>query len=228
MTGFVCQYCKKSFTKESTLAAHMCEPKRRHQNQTDPDVQMGFKAYLRFYEITQGSAKLKTYEDFAGSSYYSAFVKFGRHCRGIRCVNFSSYTDWLLKNNKKLDQWCKDAFYVEWLQQYMRKESVDDAVERAFKEMQDATEVDINLHKDFKNYFKYGGRNRICHHIANGRISPWIIYNCDTGVEFLSDLNEEQLTIIMPWIDPDFWQQKFRDYVADVEYIKNILKEAGL
>lgn len=223
-----CQYCKKSFTKESTLSVHLCEPKRRHQNQTDPDVQMGFKAYLRFYEITQGSAKLKTYQDFAGSNYYSAFVKFGRHCRGIRCVNFASYTDWLLKNNKKLDQWCKDAFYVEWLQQYMRKESVDDAVERAFKEMQDATEIDINLHKDFKNYFRLGGRNRICQHIANGRISPWIIYNCDTGVEFLGDLNEEQLTIIMPWIDPDFWQQKFRDYLADVEYIKNILREAGL
>ena len=134
---FACQYCKKSYTKESTLAAHLCEPKRRAQNQNDPDGQLGYKAYLRFYESTQGSAKLKTYEDFAGSSFYSAFVKYGRHCRGIRCVNFSSYTDWLLKNNKKLDQWSKDAFYVEWLQQYMRKESVDDVLERAFKEMQD-------------------------------------------------------------------------------------------
>ena len=85
---FTCQYCKKSYTKESTLAAHLCEPKRRAQNQNDPDVQLGYKAYLRFYEITQGSAKLKTYDDFAGSSFYSAFVKYGRHCRGIRCVNF--------------------------------------------------------------------------------------------------------------------------------------------
>lgn len=225
---FTCQYCKKTFSKESTLAAHLCEPKRRAQNQNDPDVQMGFQAYIRFYEITQGSAKLKTYEDFSASNFYSAFVKFGRHCRGIRCVNFSSFTDWLLKNNKKLDQWCKDTFYTEWLQQYVRKENIDDAIERAFKEMQDCAEVDSKLKNNFSNYFKYGSSNRICHHIANGRISAWIVYNCDSGVKFLTELNEEQLAIIMPWIDPDFWQQKFRDYAADSEYVKMILKEAGL
>lgn len=225
---FTCQYCKKTFSKESTLAAHLCEPKRRAQNQNDPDVQMGFQAYIRFYEITQGSAKLKTYEDFSASNFYSAFVKFGRHCRGIRCVNFSSFTDWLLKNNKKLDQWCKDTFYTEWLQQYVRKENIDDAIERAFKEMQDCAEIDTKLINNFSNYFKYGSSNRICHHIANGRISAWIVYNCDSGVKFLTELNEEQLAIIMPWIDPDFWQQKFRDYAADSEYVKMILKEAGL
>lgn len=226
--SYACQYCQKTFSKESTLAIHLCEPKRRALNQNDPDVQMGFKAYLRFYEITQGSAKLKTYQDFSSSSFYSAFVKFGRHCRGIRCVNFSSYTEWLLKNNKKLDQWCKDAFYAEWLHQYLRKENVDDAVERAFKEMQDCAESDPKLTNNFNNYFRNGSSNRICQHIANGRISPWIIYNCNSGVQFLANLNEEQLEIIMSWVDPDFWQQRFNDYLADTEYIKMILKEAGL
>jgi hypothetical protein len=206
----------------------MCEPKRRHQNQTDPDVQMGFKAYLRFYEITQGSAKLKTYDDFAASNFYSAFVKFGRHCRGIRCVNFASYTDWLLKNNKKLDQWSKDDFYREWMQQYLRKESVDDAIERAFVEMQELADSDPKLENNFANYFTKVAQNKICWQISSGRISAWIVYNCETGINFLATLNEEQLTIIMPWIDPDFWQQKFKDYLADVEYVKSILQKAGL
>ena len=226
--SYTCQYCKKTFLKESTLAAHLCEPKRRFQNQNDPDVQMGFKAYLRFYEITQGSAKLKTYDDFAGSQYYTAFVKYGRHCRGIRCVNVSSFTDWLLKNNKKLDQWTKDAFYIEWLQQYIRKENVDDAIDRAFKEIQEYAENEPKLEGNFTNYFKLGSSNRVCFHISTGRVSPWIVFNSSTGAQFLSELNEEQLDIIMPWIDPDFWNQKFKDYVADVEYVKNILQEAGL
>jgi uncharacterized protein YeeX (DUF496 family) len=226
--SFACKYCNKTYSKESTLTAHLCEPKRRHQQQNETGVQLGFKAYLRFYEITQGSAKLKTYDDFVASSYYSAFVKFGRHLVAIRAVNTSSFTDWLLKNNKKLDHWCKDVLYLEWLQAYLRKELVQDAMERALKEMQDYADNHTELINNFNDYFRNGNGNRICHHISNGRISPWIVYNCDSGVEFLGQLNEEQVEIIMPWIDPDVWNQRFKDYAADTEWIKDILAKAGL
>jgi len=226
--SFVCKYCNKTYSKESTLTAHLCEPKRRHQQQNETGVQLGFKAYLRFYEITQGSAKLKTYDDFVASPYYSAFVKFGRHLVAIRAVNASSFIDWLLKNNKKLDYWCKDEFYLEWLQAYIRKESVQDAIERALKEMQDYADTHPELENGFADYFRNGHSNRVCHHIATGRISPWIVYNSNSGVEFLSQLNEEQIEIVMPWIDPDVWNQKFKDYAADVEWSKDILAKAGL
>ena len=68
--SYACRYCKKEFRKESTLAAHLCEPKRRWQQEKETGVQLGFRAYLRFFEITQGSAKLKTYGDFVASPYY--------------------------------------------------------------------------------------------------------------------------------------------------------------
>ena len=124
-----CQYCGKEFKKESTLASHLCEGKRRAQQEKEVGVQLGFKSYLRFYEVTQGSAKTKTYQDFSSSPYYLAFVKFGRYCVDIRAVNFSSFLDWLLKNNKRLDDWCKDKLYQEWLFSYLRKEPVADALE---------------------------------------------------------------------------------------------------
>lgn len=225
---YTCKYCNKSYSKESTLAAHMCEQKRRYQSQTDATVQLGFNAYLRFYELTQGSAKLKTYDDFAGSPYYLAFVKYGRHAHSIRCVNFGSFTDWLLKNNKKLDHWCKEELYLQWLSEYMRKEAVQDALERALKEMQRYADADDVLQNNFNNYFRLGASNRIVQHIRDGRVSPWIVYNCGSGIEFLDVLNEEQIAIIMPWIDPDIWQRKFKDYVADTEWIKDILSKAGL
>jgi hypothetical protein len=59
---YLCQYCKKDFQKETSLAVHLCEPKRRMQERNERGVELGFQAYLRFYEMTQGSAKLKTYE----------------------------------------------------------------------------------------------------------------------------------------------------------------------
>lgn len=229
--NYTCQFCGKSYVKESTLSAHLCEPKRRHNQRNDWGVQLGFKAYLRFYELTQANHKNKTYEDFCNSQSYTAFVKYGWHTMAIRVINVSSYTDWLLKNNKKLDEWCTDKLYKEWLSEYIKKEAVQDAVERSLKEMQEYADDDKNgklVNGDFSNYFRLGVPNRIIHHISSGRISPWVIYNCDSGVQFLETLNEDQLSTIIPWIDPDTWQLKFKHYSDDVIWVKNILATAGL
>jgi len=223
-----CRYCEKPFRKETTLLAHLCEAKRRHNQRDETGVQWGLKSYLRFYEFSQGSAKLKSYEDFAKSPYYNAFVKFGRYCVGIRCINFITFTDWLLKNNKKLDHWCSDRLYGEWLLEYLKRENTRDALERAIKEMQEYAEINTELRNGFTDYFRYGNANRICHHITTGRISPWVIFNCDSGIQFLETLNETQLTIVMPWINPDYWQRRFQDYMADTEEAKTILNAAGL
>jgi hypothetical protein len=225
--NFKCKYCEREFRKESTLAAHLCEPKRRWQQETETGVQFGLRAYLQFYETTQGSAQLKSYMDFVASPYYNAFVRFGRHLVAIRCINSNSYTAWLLKNNKKLDHWCRDKFYEEWLHEYVKKEAVQDALERGLKTMEEYANGDSGL-ASYSHYFKYGNHNRICHHITTGRTSPWIVFNCDSGIEFLESISAEHLAIVLPWIDPDYWNRKFKDYVADVEWCKHVLAEAGL
>jgi len=226
--SFKCRYCEKEFRKESSLAVHLCEIKRRWQEERETGVQFGLQAYLRFYEMTQGSAKMKSYADFVASPYYKAFVKFGRHMVAIRAVNPRMFIDWVIKENKKLDHWTHEKVYLEYLKGYMRKEAVQDALERALKEMQDYADEHQEFKGGFADYFRYGNTNRICHHIANGRVSPWIVFNCASGVEFLERLSEEQIGIVLPWIDPDYWQRKFQDYVADTEWVKMILKEAKL
>ena len=223
-----CKYCSKGFRKESTLAAHLCETKRRWQQEHETGVQFGLRAYLQFYETTQGSAKLKSYSDFVDSPYYRAFVRYGRHLVAIRAINSTSFTAWLLKNNKKLDHWTKDSYYEEWLYDYIRREAPQDALERALREMEEYTINGTSGIASFSDYFRYGNSNRICHHITTGRISPWIIFNCSSGVEFLENLSEEQVEIVLPWIDPDHWQRKFKDYMADTEWVKDILEKAKL
>lgn len=225
--NYKCRYCQKEFRKESTLTAHLCEPKRRWQQEKDTGVQFGLRAYLQFYESTQGTTKSKSYEDFVKSPYYSAFVKYGQYLVSIRAINVKSFTTWLLKHNKKLDYWCKDSLYEEWLHEYIKQEAVQDALERALKEMENYTAGNSGL-AHFSHYFRYGNPNRICHHIAGGRISPWIIYNCDSGISFLESLDEGLLAVVLPWVDPDFWNRKFKDFPDDVAWCKHILKEAGL
>ena len=221
---YKCKFCSKEFKRESTLAAHLCEPKRRHNQQNEKGVQIGLNAYLRFYETTQGSAKFKTYEDFAKSPYYAAFVKFGRQCVMINAINVKAYVEWLLKNNKKLDHWYKDSMYDEYLQQYLKAEALSDALQRAIEySIKWGEERELPPH----DFLRYGNSNAVTFAISTGRISPWIVYNCASGQQFLNNMNTEQIQIVWPWIDSDFWQKKFRDYPADQAYAEEILKQAG-
>ena len=220
----VCKYCDKSFKKESTLAVHLCEPKRRHQQQSEKGVQLGLQAYLRFYETTQGSAQFKTYDDFVRSPYYSAFVKFGRHCVGINAINVKSYINWLLKNNKKLDHWARDSMYEEYLHYYLRIEACTDALQRAIEYSIRWSEDTGNPAQDF---LRFGNPNRIAHAISTGKISAWVVFNCASGQAYLESMNTDQMHIVWPWIDPDHWQKKFQDYPADQAYAEEILKQAG-
>jgi len=220
-----CKYCGKSFRKLSTLSVHRCEPKRRWEQEKEVGVQFGLRTYLRFFEMTQGSAKTKTYTDFAESPYYSAFVKFGQHIVKLRAVNPHAYIEWTLKNVKKVDYWTKDQYYDQYLYEYLRREHPNDALERTFTELQRWAD---ETGKQFTEIFTANVKNKVCLMLVNGRISPWIIYNCESGVDLLSSLNEEQITMIFKWIDPEYWQQKFKDFMADTELTKSILKEAGM
>lgn len=219
-----CRYCDKTFQRESSLAVHLCEPKRRHQERDEVGVQLGLQAYLRFYEITQGSSRLKTFDDFAQSPYYRAFVKFGRHCVAIRAVNTARFIDWVVKQNKKIDHWCRDTVYTEYLSDYVRSESVTDALTRA---LETAISWSENTGNPDRDYLRYGNDNVICHAVSTGRISAWILYNCDSGQEFLARLREDQIGMIWSMIDADFWQRKFKDYPADAAYVRELLTKAG-
>jgi len=220
-----CQYCNKTFRKESTLAAHLCEPKRRWQQESEVGVRLGFNSYLQFYTETQGSSKTKSYADFVDSPYYSSFVKYGQYLVSIRAIDVVKFTKHLLKANRKLDQWTRESFYDEYLYEYLRKEHPNDALTRSFTEMQKWADEN---NAQFNKIFIDGAANKLCNMIVNGRISPWIIYNCDSGIEFLSSLNNEQIAMVFKFIEPDFWQRKFKDYVADVEFIKSVLVEANV
>lgn len=204
---------------------HNCEKKRRHLQQKETGVQLGYQAYLKFYEMTQGSSVSKTYDHFAESPYYSAFVKFGQYLVSIRAVNTTAFITWIIKANKKLDHWTKEAIYDEWLYDYLRKEHPNDALDRSFAEMQRWAD---ESGKTFNRLFVEGSPNKICNMIVYGRMSPWVVFNSAGGVDFLSKLNEEQLAMIYRFIDPEYWQRKFLDYVADVEFIKLVCKEANV
>lgn len=221
---FTCDFCQRAFRKESTMLAHLCEPKRRFRERDDVAVRLGLQAYRRFYEITQGSALKRDWQDFAGSSYYRAFVKFGRHCHAIGAVNFGALVDWLIRQNVPLDHWCRDSVYDTYLLQHTRQESMVDAISRAMSTAQTWHE---RTGYPVQDYLRFGNTNAICHDIGRGQITGWVIYNCDSGQRFLENLQQDLISLIWPWIDSDQWQRRFRDFPADQALAQEVLRQAG-
>ncbi len=221
---FTCEHCAKKFTRESSLAVHMCEPKRRRQEQHERGVQLGFHAFLRFYEIAQGSSCFKTYDDFCKSPYYRAFVKFGRYCYNVHVISPEKFLEWLLKHNKKIDKWASDSLYTEYLINYLCIENVNDAVARTIEWSIDWGQKHSAAPHDC---LRYGNTNAICYAIVTGHISPWAIYNCDSGQTFLSGLDNGQLCMIWPYIDSDRWNMNFKNRLADQAWVKEMLAQAG-
>ena len=105
---FVCEYCKKSYSKESTLIVHMCEPKRRWLQKDEKRVKLGLYAFQRFYKLSAGNKTEKTYAEFAKSTFYKAFVKFGSFVNNVKPLYPEKYVDYVVTSGVKLDQHWRD------------------------------------------------------------------------------------------------------------------------
>ena len=222
---YSCVHCKKSFMQEKTLVAHMCERKRRALQKDEKRVQAGYMAFNRFWQLTQNSKQPKTYDNFADSSYYNAFVKFGSFVNNVNPLYPDKFIDYVIKSGVKLDHWCRDELYEKYLFDILKVEPVESAVQRTLKTMMEWGDAN---NANFAHYFSYVSLNKAVHDILNGKISFWVIMNSTTGKTMLSNMSDEQLVMIAPVFDVPVWQKKFRQSPADVALVHEILNEIGL
>jgi len=222
---YVCEYCKTGYTREKTLAVHMCEKKRRALQKNEKRVQLGFYAFQRFYKLSAGNKRDKTYDEFCGSPYYNAFCKFGSFVSNVRPLYPERYIDYVVTSGVKLDHWCRDEMYEKYAIDLILKEDMQVAIERSITTMMewgDEKEVPWN------DYFRYVSLNRSVRDIKDGKISPWLLLNCKSGKEMLSKFNDEQLGMIFEIVNPSHWAMRFKRKQADVDVVKEVAKEAKI
>lgn len=222
---FSCNHCGKSFMKEKTLYAHMCEPKRRAMQKNEKRVQAGYMAFNRFWTMAQGGKKEKTYDEFCTSPYYNAFVKFGSFVNNVNPLYPDKFVDYVIKSGVKLDHWCRDELYEKYLYDMIKTEPVESAVQRSLQTMMEW--ADSN-NANFAHYFNYVSLNRAVSDIKNGQVSPWVILNSTAGQTMINNMSDEQLDMIAPAFDVQFWKKKFREFPADVSLVREICREAGI
>lgn len=222
---YECQHCGSRYVKESTLAVHMCEQKRRHLAKNEKHVILGYQAYTRFFQLTQKAKNLKSYEEFAKSPYYNAFVKFGSFISNVDPLYPDRYIDFVVTSGIKLDHWCREDLYYNYVLDLIKKETAETALQRTISTMMDWAE---NNSSQWNHYFKYVSLNRAVYDIKDGKISPWVLLNCKTGREMLNRFNDEQLGIVFETLDPNFWSKRFKTYPVDMELVKAVVEEGNL
>ena len=223
---YVCEYCGTGFSKEKTLAVHMCEQKRRHLQKNEKRVQLGMYAFNQFYKLSANAKKDKTYEDFCKSPYYNAFVKFGSFISNVKPLYPEKYIDHVVTSGVKLDHWCREELYEKYAVELIKKEDVTTALERSIMTIMEWSES--NRPAPWNHYFNHVSLSRAVYNIKDGKVSPWLVLNCASGKDMMSKFSEEQLGIIYNIMDPEHWALRFNRLPNDVKLVKDVARESNL
>lgn len=219
-----CGYCEKTFVRESSIERHMCEKKRRFLALNEPASRIAFAAFCTFWQLHQRNGSAQTHDTFIKSSYYTAFKRYGNYCVSARVLNSDSFVRWLLRNNVVIDQWTRDTHYTAWLIEYLRTESITDALARSI-EYSIAWASTTGMQP--QDILRTATTSRLTHAVSRGSLSPWAIYGSSSGQRWLANLAGNDLLLIYDYIDTARWGEILAARADDYEYARQTLLEAG-
>ena len=130
----------------------------------------------------------------------------------------------MLSNQIKIDKWISDTNYTKFIIEYLREEDPLDAIARSIETM---IKISSDEKIENKDALRYGPVNRICYEISKGKVSPWILYQSESGLGFLASMDETQQQMVLDYIDPERWAIKFKRDAHRIAEVKELLSQAG-
>lgn len=222
---FKCEFCGNEYSKESTLVVHLCEKKRRFQAKNEKHVQLGYRAFIRYWNLCQNYQKTKSFDEFTQSSLYLGFVRFGSFLSNVDPLYPDNYIDYIVTSGIKIDRWCTEEIYYEYVMNFIKKESASTALDRSINTMVVWGDRTSN---NWNEYFKLISLERLSYDIRDGKMSPWLLLNSDNGKKALGAFEDSQLTLVFAVLEPQFWSLKFKRNTDDIMFIKSIIQESGI
>lgn len=225
--GFECSFCGKVLVRESGLIRHLCRDKKRYLERERKDVRFGYTAYRIFYQVSYPSRKTPVSEEhFRKSPVYDAFVTFGKYIVDVNAINPEEFIRYAINSKRPVDKWAAgDLLYKEYVRNLNKVEDADRATERTILL---AESWALKEGKQIKDFFREITPGRAVQWLMSGRISPWVILNCDSGRELLSRFSEEQMDLLAKAIDLRFWEKRFMQNINDVHRIQEFLANEGI
>jgi hypothetical protein len=225
-TGFECTFCGKVLQREISLIKHLCKKKKRYLERERQDVRFGYIAYRIFYDISYPTRrKAVSQEHFRESSVYDAFVRFGKYVVDVNAIAPEEFIRFAVQSKRSIDKWCSDSLYMEYVRLLNRVESYDRAIERTLLLAESWANKEG---RELKNFFREIAPALAVQWIVSGRISPWVLFNSDSGKELLGKFSDEQFDLLQKAIDMKFWGKKFLDNIDDCHSIQAFLQSEGI
>lgn len=222
---FECKFCGTKFHREGTLFTHMCVKKQRTLDINTAGFKFGFRTFQRYYSLVMKAKKPKTHDDFIDSQFYINFVKFGNHIDMLRPVHIDHYIDFVILSGLKIDKWTTDPVYDLYIENLIKTEPAQSAVERTISYLIDWCEKN---EVKFVDSFDGMSANEAAHLIKTGRISPWVLYLSSSGGDLMNRFSDDHAKMVASIIDPGFWMRKFKKADDDVTDMKSMLQLAGI
>lgn len=223
-----CEFCKREFSDEGHLINHVCEKKRRWFQKDQPQGRIAFLAWSRFYELNNAlvsKKNKKTYKEFIESKFYLAFSRFARHLLDTAAPEPERFIDYVIKNNLPIDKWTHDKVYEEYVKDLIKRESPEQALERAIVLMR---EWGHQHDMQWFDFFREVNTNQLARWVQTGRISPWVLYNARSAEDALSRCTPEQVSMMAAMAPVAQWGSRFKTDAEGATFVRDMLRKAGL
>jgi hypothetical protein len=191
ISGWKCEYCQKSFARESTFMRHSC---RERERAIELKSFVGQKAYGYYGEwMKQRHRSVPKIETFATSQYYTSFVKFAKWAEQVNLPSITNYIKVMIDQGFDNPHYWVDAerhaMYLEW---YDNAKSPQDA----FVDSIEYIESYLESNHVTGNVFEHLGIRELGQLIKKRKISMWFVLASPACKDF----------IIRAKSDPDFNQ----------------------
>ena len=223
---YKCKYCKKEFVRESTLAGHLCENKRRVLAKDLKQNRIAYQSWLLFRRLTIANIKHdKDYEEFATNNLFMGFMKLAKHIIDLNLEDPEGFVKYIVMNSVPMNKWQTAVVYESYVKDRTKKETVERAIERSVLNMKAWAERTGNSWED---YFSVVNTPDAVQDIRMGRISPWCTFATDQGSRLIDRLEPGQIQQLVEYIEPQSWRAKVMRQQQDAKWVQHVFNEAKI
>lgn len=221
--GWTCYHCKKVFVLEKAFMSHMCKEKRRAEEIKTIVGQVAYSYYVDWMKAKK--FKAPPIDTFITSRYYLSFMKFAAMAANVNIDKPQLYINLMVRRDLSPTMWCNNQCYSIYLQHC---DNDADPLELVASSLDRLEKLAIIENVKLSNIFTKLGFKKILEQIRLRTISPWLLLHSQKFKEFLGDLDESDLKLMMGVVNINFWVENFEKKPELREFIIPIVKDFGL